>query len=238
MLSDKDLLLILGQSSDACAVYDSEELNIRFVNEAMLQLFGKQADITGLTLEVAVPELQRQSFPALLKQVWKTGEVYKATDTEATLIVDGVPVTSHFSFIYRPLVDDTGKTYAILHTAKDVSARVRAEKELAEQQQRLQESETDFKRLIEQAPVAILVFKGADMVINQVNQAMLEILGKDNSIIGMPLLDGLPEIKGAPAVEQLFHVYHTGESSDGNEEPVPINTNGKVELRYFNFSYR
>ncbi|RZM25317.1 MAG: PAS domain-containing protein, partial [Pedobacter sp.] len=40
------------------------------------------------------------------------------------------------------------------------------------------------------------------------------------------------------AVEQLFHVYHTGESSDGNEEPVPINTNGKVELRYFNFSYR
>lgn len=103
---------------------------------------------------------------------------------------------------------------------------------------RLQESETDFKRLIEQAPVAILVFRGPDMVIDLVNQAMLTILGKDRSVIGKPLLEGLPEIKGAPAVDQLFHVFQTGEASDGNEEPVPISTNGVVETRYFNFSYR
>jgi PAS domain S-box-containing protein len=103
---------------------------------------------------------------------------------------------------------------------------------------RLQESETDFKRLVEQAPVAILVFRGPDMVIDLVNQAMLEILGKDASVIGKPLLEGLPEIKGAPAVDQLFHVFKTGEASDGNEEPVPIKTNGVVETRYFNFSYR
>ncbi|WP_262711511.1 ATP-binding protein [Mucilaginibacter corticis] len=103
---------------------------------------------------------------------------------------------------------------------------------------RLQESETDFKRLVEQAPVAILVFRGPDMVIDLVNQAMLEILGKDASLIGKPLLEGLPEIKGAPAVDQLFHVFQTGEASDGNEAPVPIKTNGVVETRYFNFSYR
>jgi len=103
---------------------------------------------------------------------------------------------------------------------------------------RLQESESDFKRLVEQAPVAILVFRGRDMVIDLVNQAMLEILGRDATIIGKPLLQGLPEIKGAPAVEQLFHVFRTGEASDGNEEPVPINTNGVVKTRYFNFSYR
>ncbi|UOE50939.1 PAS domain-containing protein [Mucilaginibacter sp. SMC90] len=103
---------------------------------------------------------------------------------------------------------------------------------------RLQESETDFKRLVEQAPVAILVFRGPDMVIDLVNLAMLEILGHDASIIGKPLLEGLPEIKGAPAVDQLFHVFQTGEASDGNEEPVPIMTNGVIETRYFNFSYR
>lgn len=103
---------------------------------------------------------------------------------------------------------------------------------------RLQESENDFKRLVEQAPVAILVFRGPNLVIDLANKAMLELLGRDSSIIGRPLLEGLPEIKGAPAVDQLFHVFNTGESSDGNEEPVPIKTNGKVETRYFNFSYR
>jgi PAS domain S-box-containing protein len=67
---------------------------------------------------------------------------------------------------------------------------------------------------------------------------MLNLLHKDKSIIGKPLLVGLPEIKGAPAVDQLFHVYKTGEASDGNEEPVPIMSNGQLETRYFNFSYR
>jgi len=103
---------------------------------------------------------------------------------------------------------------------------------------RLQESESDFKRLVEQAPVAILVFRGPELVIDLANQAMLEILGHSSDIIGKPLLEGLPEIEGAPAVDQLFHVFQTGESSDGNEEPVPIMTNGKLETRYFNFSYR
>ena len=103
---------------------------------------------------------------------------------------------------------------------------------------RLRESESDFKRLVEQAPVAILVFRGPEMVIDLANEAMLNILGHDISIIGKPLLEGLPEIKGAPAVDQLFHVFRTGKASDGNEAPVPIMTNGIVETRYFNFSYR
>lgn len=238
MLSDKDLLSILSHSSDACAVYDSANLNIRFVNQAMLEFFGKQRNLVGLTLEDALPELMDQPFLALLKKVWETGKSYTATDTEATLIVNGDAVTSYFDFTYRPIAGAEGKTVAILHTAKDVTNRRESARELHEKDLRLAESETDFKRLVEQAPVAILVFKGADMVINQVNQAMLEILGKDHSIIGMPLLKGLPEITGAPAVEQLFHVYSSGESSDGNEEPVPILTNGSVEVRYFNFSYR
>ncbi|RZM20845.1 MAG: PAS domain S-box protein [Pedobacter sp.] len=98
-------------------------------------------------------------------------------------------------------------------------------------------SENRFKNLVEQAPVAILVFSGPDLVIDLANEAMLELLHKDKSIIGKPLLKGLPEIEGAPAVDQLFHVFRTGEVSNGSEEPVPIMRNGKLETRYFNFSY-
>lgn len=103
---------------------------------------------------------------------------------------------------------------------------------------RLQESETDFKRLVQLAPVAMMVFRGPDMVIDLVNDAMLEILSKDKSVIGKPLLEGLPEIKGAPAVDMLFEVFNTGKALDGNEAPVPINRDGKTETYYFNFSYR
>jgi len=280
MLSDQHLLQILSLSTDACAVYDSADLNIRFVNKAMLQIWGKGNDVLGKTFGIALPEVAGQPFEELLRQAWRTGETYRATETPATLLIDGAQITSHFDFIFRPLRNAEGETFALLHTARDVSGQMEAWRLVKERQQReerlsnalsvtnrdvqaaneelsrlnenlvasntninhlnlrLQESETDFKRLVEQAPVAILVFRGKDMVIDQVNAAMLEILDKDAGIIGQPLLEGLPEIKGAPAVNQLFEVYRTGKPSDGNEEPVPIKRNGKIETRYFNFSYR
>jgi len=83
-----------------------------------------------------------------------------------------------------------------------------------------------------------LVFRGADMVIDTANHAMLAILNKDADIIGKPLLQGIPEIEGAPAVDMLFEVFNTGKALDGNESPVPIFRNGILETRYFNFSYR
>jgi PAS domain S-box-containing protein len=110
--------------------------------------------------------------------------------------------------------------------------------ELGKTNLRLTESETDFKRMVEQAPVAILVFRGPELVVDLANKDILEILGKDSSIIGQPLLEAMPELKGEPAVELLFDIYNKGISSDGNEVPVKMLRDGKTETRYFNFSYR
>lgn len=103
---------------------------------------------------------------------------------------------------------------------------------------RLQESQTDFRRLVAQAPVAILVLRGEDLIIDLVNAPMLDILDKDSSIAGRPLLAGMPELKGEPAVELLFEIFQTGKESDGSEVPVRMMRNGQMETRYFNFSYR
>ncbi|HTK19713.1 MAG TPA: PAS domain-containing protein [Mucilaginibacter sp.] len=103
---------------------------------------------------------------------------------------------------------------------------------------RLQESQSDFKRLVAQAPVAILVLRGKDLIIDLANAPMMEILDKDSSIIGRPILAGMPELKGEPAVELLFEIFETGKESNGSEVPVRMMRNGQLETRYFNFSYR
>lgn len=280
MLPAPDILKLLMQSTDATAIYDTPQLNIRFVNNGMLQIWGKDNSILGQTLEEALPELEGQPFVAILKNVWETGKTYNATDTPGTLMIDGQLKTSFFDFEYKAIPGADGKTIAILHTTKDVSSRVKAWQQVAEKQQReeqliaelsmsnkdihaankhlsaansdlqssneninrlnnrLRESETDFKRLVAQAPVAILVFRGKDMVIDLVNQPMLEILGKDSNIIGRPLLEGLPELEGEPAVQLLFDVFNTGKPSDGIGVPVKMMANGELQTRYFNFSYR
>ncbi|GAA4096362.1 ATP-binding protein [Mucilaginibacter panaciglaebae] len=280
MLSDTEIIHILTRSKDATAIYDDAELHIRFVNDAMLHIWGKDRSIIGKTLEEALPELKGQPFADLLKNVWATGETYQATDTPATLIINGEVKTSYFDFEFRALLNDTGHTAAILHTATDVTSRVLALKQVAEKQQReeqlveelsvtnegfltannnllavnhdllisnesinrlisrLQESEEDFKRLMAQAPVAILVFRGPAMVIEMANAPMLEILNKDESVIGKPLLEGLPELKGEHAANLLFDVFNTGKPLDGSEVPVRLIRNGELEIRYFNFSYQ
>ena len=57
MLSDTEIIRILYKSKDATAIYDNADLRIRFVNEAMLKIWGKDNSIEGETLEKALPEL-------------------------------------------------------------------------------------------------------------------------------------------------------------------------------------
>lgn len=124
-INDTALLGVLAQSKDATAIYDSEDLHIRFVNDAMLRLWDKPPGIVGKTFEEAIPEIVGQPFTALLQNVWRTGETYVAKDTPAQLLVNGELTTSYFDFEYRAIKDADGNTYCLLHTATDVTQRLK-----------------------------------------------------------------------------------------------------------------
>lgn len=118
-----DILLL---SNDATAIYTGEALNIQLANEAMLKIWGKDQSVHGMRFEDAIPEMAGQPFTELLKNVWRTGETFSATDMAATLEVDGKLVTSYFDFKYAAIRSENGEMYCILHTATDVTQRVLA----------------------------------------------------------------------------------------------------------------
>jgi|GEM_PF-745176 len=102
----------------------------------------------------------------------------------------------------------------------------------------LAESEERFRMLIREAPVPIAVFSGENMVIEAANNKVLQEWGKTSAIIGMPLIEGLPELKGQEFLPILEKVYATGEAFHGNEIKALIEKNGMVEEMYFNFVYQ
>lgn len=320
-LGTEALLEILMQSSDATAIYNGPELTIQLVNDAMLAIWGKDRSVRGRTFEEALPEMKGQPFTQLLKDVWNTGEIYEARNTPATLEIDGALVTSYFDFMYKPIVDEHGEVYCILHTASDVTERVKAlelvdEKKLHEQRfneelaiknmefkeandrldkanqkinllndqlqrensdllldnkgfldditerdhsnkfledrnrelvrlnntivklnDQLTDSETSFSNLISQAPVAMMLVKGDDFIVTMINLAMLELIGKDDSIIGKPLFAELPELKGQQAADMLIETYHKGVAHLDYSNPVTLNRGGKRDEGFFNFTY-
>ena len=102
----------------------------------------------------------------------------------------------------------------------------------------LAESESRFRSLVEQAPVAINIFKTKDLLIDIANNKMLEIWGKSKDILGKPLAEAMPELENQPFLEILDDVLTTGEPYYGNESRARVIRNGKEVDAYFNLIYK
>jgi two-component system sensor histidine kinase VicK len=112
------------------------------------------------------------------------------------------------------------------------------EQRVQERTQALSESEFRFRSLIENSPAAMLVLRGDKLIVETINDAMLQILGKPADIIGQPLLNALPEVIGQPVVEIIKTVYHTGIPFTSTSLKVNLPRNGQLQECYFNLSYR
>ncbi|RYY67009.1 MAG: PAS domain-containing protein, partial [Chitinophagaceae bacterium] len=291
--NDRLLLDILQLSKDATAIYSDSELTIQFANAAMLGIWRKEASIIGMHLENAIPEIKDQPFIELLKNAWRTGETYEARDTRADLMVNGKLEPFYFDFVYRPLKNEEGKVFCILHTATEVSDRIMAWKAVADREESekrlmlqlaasneelqasnedlailnkeyqatnaslkqlnsaynllikqlnennitLGESGKSFRALIEQAPVAMMLVKGADLRIEMINAGMLELIGKDSSVTGKGLFEEMPELWGQPPAEMLFATFRTGKINRGESKQVNLYRNGELKACYFDFTY-
>lgn len=84
--------------------------------------------------------------------------------------------------------------------------------------EKLSRSETKLRYLISNAPVAIALLRGRGLVIETANAKVLEIWGKDAGVIGMPLVEAMPELIGQGFLELLDEVFVSGEAYIGKEE--------------------
>jgi PAS domain S-box-containing protein len=215
------------------ALYLGPDQIIAYANPLIMTYWGKDARVLGLPLLEALPEVVGQPFPALLAQVYATGQPYVGTQQAATLRVAGELRTAYFTFTYQPLRDAAGQVYGIHNTAIDVTAEV-----LATQQ--LTESERRFRALVEQAPVAIMLTRGPDVVPESVNAPMLRLLGMASAaeVLGRPLHEVLPHLVQEEALAIIKSVTATGRPYYGSEVPVQMPAAaGGLEQRYFNLTY-
>ena len=261
---------ILKQSGDATAIYTDRDLKIGFVNNAMLKIWGKEESITGQRFQDALPEMEGQPFAELLKNVWLNGEIYEAVNTPATILTDGILTTSYFDFTFKPIFNDDGQAFCILHTAKDVSERLHAQKAVNEKTEierliskqlaeanrdftlanqelndtndqltaayhKLADTENRMQELISSTPVGLAFLKGPEMTVETANPEMKKILGIGNgAFVGQPLLEVFPMLNGQVFYEQLEKVYESGAPSVVESAVFYSNAETNLEKKYLN----
>jgi PAS domain S-box-containing protein len=86
--------------------------------------------------------------------------------------------------------------------------------------------------------VATALYTGREMKIEIANDAMIELWGKNQLVVGTTLREALPELEGQPFHDLLQEVYETGETYWGKEDPVDLMIDGTLQSGYFNFTYK
>ncbi len=139
---------LIKESDYAIALYKGKDLIIDVANNTMIKTWGKNESVIGMKLEDALPELKGQPFLDILKDIFKTGKTYSATEDEVFLERNGELQTSYYNFSYKPLFNEKGEVYAILNFATDVTEMVLTKKQL-------KTNEEKYRNLADSLPIIV-----------------------------------------------------------------------------------
>ncbi|QKZ15111.1 PAS domain-containing protein [Spirosoma sp. KUDC1026] len=194
---------IVLNSPTPTVLFVGRELVIDAVNGPMLEIWGKDESVMGQSLYQVLPELVNQPLQDLLQRVYDTGEAYHSHGPKTGVMVDRQWQDAWFNFSYNPVYTQDGTLIGLINTATDVTKEVLALRQL-------QRSEVRFRALIEEAPVATCLLMGRDLRIEVANASILAVFQQGQQVIGLPLLEALPELKNQPFPAILQDLFDTG----------------------------
>lgn len=212
-------------------VYVGEDMVIEMVNQSIIDVWSKGPDVVGKRYSDLLPELEGQQIVPQIQHVYRTGIPFHARNQRVDIKFNEVLQPFYFNYSFTPLFDASGKVYGVMNTAAEVTDLVIAK-------QQIEVSERNFRNMVKQAPVAMCILLGADLVVDVANDLMIELWGKPaEQVMYKPIFEGLPDARGQGLEMLLNNVYRTGVPFSASEMPVQLIRRGKPETVYQNFVY-
>lgn len=232
-IDHQTLLSFFSQAPAALAVVHGPDHRYTFSNPLYEKLFNRShEELMGRTIREVWPEIEGLGVYELFDQVFRSGEAFVADEYPVTFKRDDKEKFEEgfFNFIAHPLRNKAGEVTDIMIHAFEVTDRVLARK-------RIEASERQNRELIQSSPSMIALYKGEDMIIEVVNEAMLKAWGKGKDVVGRSFFNVLPEIREQGFEEMIKKVFESGQPHKSYELPVRLLRNGKMYLGYYNFIF-
>lgn len=207
------------------------EKGVMIYNDAYARFAGaRHPQILGADVLDAWPEAADWN-----RQVMETsfhrGETLSVQDLELTLYRHGVGEPVWMNLDYSPVPDEDGKPVGVIAIVVETTAKVRAERRLVEDRERL-------RQMFDEAPGFMALLEGPDHVVAMANRAYHDLIG-GRAIVGKRVADALPEIAEQGFIQLLDTVYETREPFVGRAVPVTLKHGvGAVEQKYVDFIYQ
>ena len=122
--------------------------------------------------------------------------------------------------------------HGVLAFAFDVTEQVHARQQRDAERQQLQD-------LFEQAPVAIVILRGADYMVEVANPLVAQLWGRTLAeLLGRAVFEALPEARDQGFQELLDGVRQSGQAFVAEGVPAQLRREGTVQTVYLNYMYQ
>ncbi|GGG43054.1 PAS domain-containing sensor histidine kinase [Hymenobacter glacieicola] len=174
--SERRVRSLVDSAPFPISVHVGQNLRIQSANQAMLQAWGKGADVLGRPFAEVLPEFEGQEVFAQMAQVFSTGQPFGVRNQRIEVVIAGAPQTFYYHYNFTPLLNPDGSVYGIVNTGADVTDLMLARQRIEEYAVELQESEERFRIMADAAPNQVWAVH-PDSSIRYVNRAFLEFVG-------------------------------------------------------------
>lgn len=228
MLESEERFRSMAENIEILIAVSDETHKVTYFNSAWVNLLGRSIEDLlkfGWSDLIHPEEINRYVTiynDAFAKKILFEGEfrVLNKNGTHTWMLVKGVP-----------RFKSDGSFMGYISSCVDIT-------ELKLANEIIKISEKRFRQMVEQAPVAICVLRGENCIVEVANAKMLLIWGKSaTQMMDEPIFEAMPDAKGQGFEGLLNEVYSTGIPFIGNEIPVSIIRNGRIEHLYLNFVY-
>ncbi|MEO7445062.1 MAG: PAS domain-containing protein [Ferruginibacter sp.] len=219
------------QAPVGIVILRSEDMVVEMANETYLQIVDRQKeDFVGKPIFETLPALDKVIRP-LLSSIMETGAPHFGNETEVYLQRYGKLEQTFFNFVYSPLREDE-KITGIMMVATEVTLQVKANLALSAK-------DAQFRRLVSQSPVAMVIFRGSDFIVEIANNTLLKNIWQKSleQVEGKKLMDIFPELEGQSFPRLLRKVFEKGETLRAFEEPVIVPSADSARNLFLDYEY-
>lgn len=218
---------LVREATIGIIVLRGEDMVVDVVNETYGKLISKKPEeLLQKMLFSVIPESEK-TFRPIIEGVRTSGQPLYLYHQPYQVSPDGKEIKGYLNLIYQPYREFDGSITGVIVLCQDVTEVVLA-------RQKLEQSEASFRDLVMQAPVAIAVLAGKELIAETVNDDFLQLIGKSREgIVDRPLYEVIPEISNkVTEAQQEIHAAST--SIVLNELPFVLEEYGSQKQRYLN----
>jgi PAS domain S-box-containing protein len=220
------------QAPVGMCILKGKDFIVELANSTYLEVVDKtEEQFIGKSLFESLPEVRNVIEP-LLANVMETGKPYYGNEFMVYLNRHGSKDAAYFNFVYQPLHEIDGTISGIIVVANEVT-------EIVESKHAIAENAKQFKEFITQSPVAMVIFRGPDLIIESPNNALLEgVWQKElHEVEHKKLLDVFPELKEQHYPKLLEAVFKTGIPYTEKETIAFVEGNQGMKKYYLDVQY-